>query len=111
MRRLKAFVTRQKVDLKEGLVKYNNFIFWWKKDSNGYGSGFKRYWRFKKAYNEGVLDFYMSTLLLVGGFTVIYGVYRGYKKKGNHSYYENINKLKMIELDLEMERIKLLMEI
>jgi hypothetical protein len=53
----------------------------------------------------------MSTLLLVGGVTVMYGVSRGYKKKGNHSYYENMNKLKLIELDLEMERIKLLMEI
>lgn len=86
MRKVKDFVTRSKTEFSDGIVKYNNFVFWWKRDSDKYGSNFRRWWRFRRAYKEGVFDFYMSTLMLIGGFTLIYGLYRGNKKKGNFTY-------------------------
>lgn len=81
IRRVKDFVTNQRTELSEGLVKYNNFVFWWKTDSEKYGSNFVKWWRFRRAYKEGVLDFYMRTVFLIGGFTLLYGLYRGNKKK------------------------------
>jgi hypothetical protein len=66
--------------MKEGLVKYNNFIFWWKTDSGRYGSKFRKYWRMKRAYKDGALDFYMSTFIIIGGFTLIYGIFKGRAK-------------------------------
>jgi hypothetical protein len=81
IRRVKDFVTNQRTELSEGLVKYNNFVFWWKTDSDKYGSNFIKWWRFRRAYKEGVLDFYMRTVILIGGFTLLYGLYRGNKKK------------------------------
>ncbi len=69
------------------------------------------WWRLRRAYKEGAIDFYMSTLLLIGGFTMLYGMYRGNKKKGKFVYQEKVNELKIKELELEMERLKILMEI
>ena len=69
-------------------MKYNNFIFWWKVDSDKWGTNFKKYWRFRKAYNEGVFDFYLSTLLLVGGLTIVVGLIKGYRKGGKESHRE-----------------------
>lgn len=68
--------------MKEGLVKYNNFVFWWKAD----GSKYRRWWRFRRAYKDGALDFYMSTTLIIGGFILLYGLYRGNKKRGKYTY-------------------------
>lgn len=90
------------MELKEGLVKYNNFIFWWKVDSDKYGQSFRRYWRLRQAYNSGMLDFYTRLLIIIGGVTVVYGVYRGYKKRGNTSYRERVNELKLEELELDL---------
>ncbi len=49
MNRIKTFFKKQKEELAEGLVKYNNFVFWWKIDEDKYGANFRRYWRFRKA--------------------------------------------------------------
>ena len=86
-------------------------MFWWKRDSEKYGSNFRRWWRFSRAYKEGVLDFYMTSLLLIGGFTLIYGIYRGNKNGTKFDYQEKVNEIKLKELDLEMERVQILMEI
>lgn len=77
IKEFKAFVTRQKYEIKEGLVKYNNFIFWWKVDSDKYGANFRKYWRMRRAYKDGALDFYMTTFLIIGGFTLFYGLFKG----------------------------------
>lgn len=69
-------------------MKYNNFIFWWKADSDRWGSNFKKYWRFRKAYNEGVIDFYMSTILIIGGLTMTVGFLKGYRKGGKETHRE-----------------------
>ena len=53
----------------------------------------------------------MTALLLVGGFTVIIGVYKGLRKSGANSYQEKVNSLKLADLDLEVDRLKLLIEI
>ena len=110
LRRAKEFITRQKSTVSGGLVKYNNFVFWWKVDSDRYGSSFVRWWRWRRAYKEGVLDFYMKAMLGLAGFTLVYGFYRGYRKRGAHSYHERVNSLKLEELDLEIDTVKILME-
>lgn len=109
-RRVKNFFTRQKTELSEGLVKYNNFVFWWKADSEKYGSSFRRYWRFNRAVKEGVFDFYLSTMMVICGLTMLYGLYRGNKKRGKFTHQEKVNELKLADLELEMERLKILME-
>jgi len=53
----------------------------------------------------------MSTLLIIGGFTLLYGMYRGNKKKGKFTHQEKVNELKLKDLELDMERLKILMEI
>jgi len=61
---------------------------------------------------QGVLDFYMTIILIVGGVTILYGVYRG-RKKGSEKfrYQEQMNQLKLDELNLEREKVRLLYEI
>lgn len=92
-------------------MKYNNFVFWWKTDSDRYGSSFLRWWRFRRAYKEGAVDFYMSTIMIVGGLTILIGLVKGYRKGGSTYYQEKVNEIKLKELDLEIERIKILMEL
>ena len=53
----------------------------------------------------------MSTLLIIGGFTLLYGMYRGNKKKSKFTHQEKVNELKLKDLELEMKRLKILMEI
>lgn len=36
---------------------------------------------------EGVVDLYMTTMLIVGGMTIVYGVYRGRKKDSKKYTY------------------------
>ena len=92
-------------------MKYNNFVFWWKADSDRYGKHFRKWWRFRRAYKEGVFDFYSSTFLVIGSFTLLYGLYRGSKKRGNHSYQEKVNAIKLEELNIEMEKLQLQIKI
>ena len=42
---------------------------------------------------------------------MLYGIYRGNKKKGKFTHQEKVNELKLKDLELEMERLKILMEI
>lgn len=72
--------------MKEGLVKYNNFIFWWKVDADKYGANFRKYWRMKRAFKDGALDFYMTTFLIIGGLTMIYGLFKGRGKSAKNVY-------------------------
>ncbi len=67
-------------------MKYNNFIFWWKPDSDKYGANFRKYWRMRRAYKDGALDFYMTTFLIIGGFTMFYGMFKGRAKSGKIAY-------------------------
>jgi len=53
----------------------------------------------------------MTSLLLIGGSTLLYGMYRGNKKGGKFYYQEKVNEIKLKELELEMERVQILMEI
>ena len=85
-------------------MKYNNFIFWWKADSDKYGKHFRKWWRFRRAYKEGVLDFYSSTILIVGGLTIFYGILKG-RKGDKHSYQEKVNSIKIEELNIEIEKL------
>jgi len=105
--KLKAFLKRQKYEFKEGLVKYNNFVFWWKPDSDKYGDRFRKYWRMRRALKDGVLDFYMTTFLIIGGFTIIYGLFKGRGKSAKDVYQERVNEIKMKEIEIEMEKLKL----
>jgi hypothetical protein len=100
-------VTRQKYEIKEGLVKYNNFVFWWKPDSEKYGANFRKYWRMRRALKDGVLDFYVTTFLIIGGFTIIYGLFKGRGKSAKEVYQERVNEIKMKEIEIEMEKLKL----
>jgi hypothetical protein len=86
-------------------------MFWWRTDSTKYGGSFLKYWRLKKALNEGLLDFYTRIVLIVGGTTILYGVYRGNKRSGGARFQEKVNELKLADLDLELQRIKLLIEL
>lgn len=67
-------------------MKYNNFIFWWKPDSDKYGANFRKYWRMRRAYKDGALDFYMTTFLIIGGLTMFYGMFKGRAKSGKIAY-------------------------
>ena len=85
-RRLRAFLTRSKSEVSSGLTRYHNFAFWWKVEEGRYGSNFRRWWRWRKAKQEGVVGFYMGSALVVGGLTVLIGVWRGSRKRGKFSY-------------------------
>eukprot|EP00347_Sterkiella_histriomuscorum_P024505 403330876 len=102
-------------NLQQGLVKYKKIAFWWQPDQSKYfgNSKFRKFWNFRKAQKEGVLDFYMTTVLIVGGSVILFGVYRGYRKANNKKtgYKESVNQLKAEELAIEMERLQLLLEI
>lgn len=93
IKNLKHFFTRQKTDLKEGIVKYRRLAFWWSADGDKFmgKSRFRRFWNFRKAYKEGVIDLYMTTILIVGGLTILIGAYRGRKKSKDMSYQEKVN--------------------
>lgn len=79
--------------MKEGLVKYNNFFFWWKVEEGKYGTSFRRWWRFRTAYRDGVLDFYSTLILITCGFTMLYGIYKGNKKGKKYYQRERLNEL------------------
>lgn len=50
--------------------------------------------------------------MVVGGITILYGAYKGSKKGSKKfTYQEQLNKLKMDELNIEMEKLKLLYEL
>lgn len=49
-----------------------------------------------------MLDFYSRMIMIVGGVTILYGVYRGNKKSGGSRYQEKLNELKLADLDLEL---------
>ncbi len=101
MQSFKNFFRNSKSDISTGIVKYKRFAFWWKKDEDKFlgRSKLRRFFSFRSAVKEGVIDFYMRAMLIVGGITIIYGVYRG-RKKGSKkfTYQEQMNKLKMDEL-------------
>ncbi|TNV79085.1 hypothetical protein FGO68_gene890 [Halteria grandinella] len=95
----KDYFQGKRVELKDGLTKYNNFIFWWKVDSDRWGSSFTRYWRFRKAYNEGMFD-----LMFVG-------LIKGYRNGDMATHQEQFNALRLQELDIEVQMLRLRLEI
>ncbi len=88
-------------------MKYNNFVFWWKPNAEKYGNNFRKWWRFRRAYKDGVMDFYTNTFLIIGGCTLCIGLLKGRGKSGKLAYQEKVNEIKMKELDIEMEKLKL----
>ncbi|CDW80404.1 UNKNOWN [Stylonychia lemnae] len=114
IQRVKNIFYNGKNDLQQGLVKYKKISFWWQTDSNSWfaNSRLKKIWNFRRAQKQGVTDFYLRTIMLVGGFTILFGVWRGRKKgKKSQTHKEQSNQLKMEELALEMEKLKLLIEL
>ena len=85
----KSFFRRSSSDLSTGIVKYRRMALWWKRDENKLlgKSKLRRLFSFRSAMKEGVLDLYMTTMLIVGGITIIYGVYRGRKKDSKKYTY------------------------
>lgn len=67
-------------------MKYHNFVFWWRVEEGRYGAGFRRWWRWRRAKEEGVMGFYLGTVLVVGGLTMLFGVWRGYRNRGKHTH-------------------------
>ena len=83
---LKDFLRINKQNLGEGIVKYKKMAFWWHSNNNSYFSStrIEKFWNLRKAQKQGVFDFYMRTIMIVGGFTILIGVWRG-RKKGKKS--------------------------
>ena len=52
----------------------------------------------------------MKTLLVAGTFTILIGTYKGFKKRGNNSFKEKTNELSLKELEIELERVKIMIE-
>lgn len=75
-----------------------------------YGKSFLRWWRFRQAYSSGAIDFYMKVVIFIGTLVALRGAYKGYKNRGNFTYYDHMNMLKMEEVHIEMEMVKVLME-
>lgn len=109
---MKSYITQSKDNLQSGVVKYHDIAFWWRKDKDKMGYTVRRWWNFRRAYKSGILDLYSTFFLSVGVITILYGVHRGRKKnKGKTSYQEQLNSILIEELDLELERLKIMQEI
>lgn len=48
----------------------------------------------------------MATILLVGGSVLLFGLFRGRRKRGD-DYQEKLNQIRLEELALELERLQL----
>lgn len=80
-------------------------MFWWRNDQ----SRVRKWWNFRRAYKEGMIDFYSTVVLIIGGSTILIGVMKG--SKNSEWYSEQKNMIKMKEIDLEMEKLKLEQEL
>ena len=49
----------------------------------------------------------MKTIMVVGGCTLLYGLMKGRGKSGKEAYQERVNEIRLQELDIEMEMLKL----
>ncbi len=49
----------------------------------------------------------MTTFLVIGGFTLCYGLLKGRGRSSKEAYRERINDIKMKELEIEMDILKL----
>ena len=56
-----------------------------------------------------MISFYTKALMLLGGFTMLFGIYRGNRK--DWEYQERLNSVKLKQLDVEIEMMRLQLEL
>jgi len=54
----------------------------------------------RRALKDGVLDFYMTTFLIIGGLTIIYGLFKGRGRSAKEVHQERVNEIKMKEIEI-----------